>query len=107
MAKMPLTRPERRRVNRSELRQKQSATLRLARGNQVVVISATHEEDEKLLLDKAYFEELVRRLRAAIETLEIASDQKLFQQILGSAANLEENVRLGKLHSFEEAFGEE
>jgi len=43
-------------------------------------------------------------LRAAIETLEIASDQKLFQQILGSAPNLDENLRLRKLHSFEEAF---
>jgi hypothetical protein len=102
-----LTRPERHRVNRSELRQNQSATLRMARGTQVVVISATHEEDEKLLLDKKYFEELVQRLRSLVETLEIASDQKLFQQILGAAENLEENARLGKLHSFEEAFGED
>jgi len=102
----PLTKPERRRVNRSELRQKQSATLRLARGNRVVVISATHEEDEKLLLDKKYFEELVQRLRSTIETLEIASDQKLFKQILGSVENLKENTRRGNLHSFEEAFGE-
>ena len=50
MSVMALTQPERKIVNRSELRQKQSATLRMARGNQVVVISATHEEDEKLLI---------------------------------------------------------
>ncbi len=107
MSPLALTRPERRKVNRSELRQKQSATLRLARGTQVVVISATHEEDEKLLLDKKYFEELVQRLRSTIETLEITSNQKLSNQILRSIENLEENTRLGKLHSFAEAFGEE
>jgi hypothetical protein len=41
-----------------------------------------------------------------VETLEITSDQKFFKQILSAADNLEENARLGKLHSFEEAFGE-
>jgi hypothetical protein len=103
----PLLRPERKIVNRSELRQKQSATLRMARGNQVVVISANHAEDEKLVLDKKYFDELVQNLRAVIETLEITSDRKLFKQILGVAENLEEDTRLGRLHSFAEAFGEE
>jgi len=79
----------------------------MARGNQVVVISATHEEDEKLLMDKKYFDELVQKLRAVIDTLDIMSDQKLFKQIVGVAATLEEDTRLGRLHSFEEAFGEE
>lgn len=107
MKALALTRPERHKVNRSELRKNQSATLRLARGTQVVVISATHEEDEKLLLDKKYFEELLQRLRSVVETLEIAADRKLSQQILGAAGNLEENTRLGKLHSFEQAFGKD
>ena len=107
MSVMALTEPERKIVNRSELRQKQSATLRMARGNQVVVISATHKEDEKLLLDKKYFDDIVQKLRAVIETLEIMSDQKLFKQIVGVAETLEEDTRLGRLHSFEEAFGEE
>ncbi|MFZ0635802.1 MAG: hypothetical protein WA755_07195 [Candidatus Acidiferrales bacterium] len=107
MTVLTLNRPEPKIVNRSELRQKQSATLRMARGNQVVLISAPHEEDEKLLLDKKYFDEIVQKLRAVIETLEIMSDQKLFKQIVGVAQTLEEDTRLGRLHSFEEAFGEE
>lgn len=107
MSVMALTKPERKIVNRSELRRKQSATLRMARGNQVVLISATHEEDEKLLMDKKYFDDIVQKLRAVIETLDIMSDQKLFKQIVGVAATLEEDTRLGRLHSFEEAFGEE
>jgi hypothetical protein len=106
MSVKALTRPEKKIVNRSELRQKQRATLRMARGHQVVVISANDEEDEKLLLDKKYFDEIVKQLRAVIETLEIIGDQKLFNQILGVSESLEENTRLGKLHSFEEAFGE-
>jgi len=101
-----LTKPETTAVNRSELRQKQRAILRLARGNRVVVISANDEEDEKLLLDKKYFEELIERLRSVIETLDIATDQKLFTQILRASKSLEKDTRLGKLHSFEEAFGE-
>jgi phosphotransferase system IIB component len=107
MTVLTLAQPEPKKVNRSELRQNQSATLRLARGNQVVVISAPHEEDEKLLVDKKYYEEMLRKMRAVVETLEIMSDQKLFQQIVGVAGTLEEDTRLGKLHSFEEAFGEE
>lgn len=102
-----LTLPEQKTVNRTELRQNQSATLRMAHGHQVVLITATHEEDEKLLLDKKYFDEIVQKLRAVIETLEIMGDQKLFKQIIGVAQTLEEDTRLGKLHSFEEAFGEE
>jgi hypothetical protein len=58
------------------------------------------------LLDKKYFDEIVKELRAVIETLEIIGDQKLFKQILGVSESLEENTRLGKLHCFEEAFGE-
>ena len=107
MALRVLTKPETHEVNRSELRQKQRATLNLARGNRVVVISANDEEDEKLLLDKKYFDELVQELRSVMETLEIATDQKLFSQIMRAAKALEKDTRLGKLHSFEEAFGEE
>ena len=106
MTAIALTKPEKHTVNRSELRQKQSATLRLARGNSVVVISANHEEDEKLLVDKRYFDELVQKLRSVVETLEIATDRKLFSQILRAAEHLEDNTRRGKLHSFAEAFGE-
>jgi hypothetical protein len=107
MTARALTKPETREVNRSELRQKQRATLNLARGNTVVVISANDEGDEKLLLDKKYFDELVQELHSVMETLEIATDQKVFSQIMRAAKTLEKDTRRGKLHSFEEAFGED
>lgn len=107
MTVLSLIRPHQVRVNRSDLRQKQRETLDRAKNNTVVLISATDQEEEKLVLDKKYFEEIVQKLRSVIETLEIMSDQKLFRQIVGVAQTLEEDTRLGKLHSFEEAFREE
>ncbi len=107
MTKSALTRPETHKIKRSEFRQKQSATLRLAKGNCVVLILARDRDDEKLVLDRKYFDELVQGLRSAIETLEITTDQKLFAQILKSVGTLDEDIRLGKLHSFEEAFRED
>src|ERR1700681_1910048 len=94
-----LIRPEEKTVNRSELRQKQRATLRMARGNQVVVISANDEEDEKLLLDKKYFDEIVKQLRTVVETLKIISDPKVFNTKLGFSETFGKGTRLGKLHS--------
>jgi len=102
-----LTTPRRVPVKRSDLRQKQRETLDRAKNNTVVVIAATDREEEKLILDKKYFEELVLRLRSLAETLEITMDRNLFARIMQSASALEENTRRGKLHSFEEAFGEE
>ncbi len=102
-----LTRPNQVTVKRSALRQNQRATLKRAKGTTVVVISANDKEDEKLLLDRKYFDDLVQRLRSVMETLEIATDRKLFARILNAAESLEQDTRRGKLHSFEEAFGEE
>lgn len=106
MNKAALLRPNQITVKRSDLRQNQRATLRRAKGTTVVVISAHDKEEEKLLLDRKYFDALVQRLRAVMETLEIATDRKLFAQILSAAESLEQDTRRGKLHSFEEAFGE-
>ncbi len=95
------------RVNRTYLRDHLRATLNKAKGNTVVAIAANDREDEKLLLDKNYFDELLTTFKSMMETLEITSDRKLFGQIVRAASTLEEDTRLGKLHSFEEAFGEE
>ena len=93
-------------VNRSELRQNQSATLRRARGRNVLLIRANDKAEEKVVLDKRYFDEIRQRLEAVVETLEIAMDRKLFNQIMAAADTLEDDLRLGKLHSLEEAFAE-
>jgi len=106
MAVPKLAHPLEVRVNRSDLRAKQRETLQRAKNNTVVVIEAASDEDEKAVLDKKYYQELVQRLGTLAETLEIMMDRKLFERILRTASNLEKKTRLGKLHSFEDAFGE-
>ncbi len=47
---------------------------------------------------------LSKKICQLAETLEIMEDRRLFTQILRAGVNLKEDVRLGKLHSFEEVF---
>jgi hypothetical protein len=95
------------RVNRSELRQNQSNIFRQARGRQIIEVTGWSEEDEKYVVDKRYFDDLLNKLQATVETLEITADPKLFAQILRAAETIDDDARLGRLHSFAEAFGEE
>jgi ribosomal protein L25 (general stress protein Ctc) len=101
-----LLKPETVETSRTQLRQRQSSVLRKAKGRTVVVVRAREEEDEKCVVDKRYFEEILQNFGAALETLEIATDTKLFSRLLKAAETVDEEIRLGKLHSFEEAFGE-
>jgi hypothetical protein len=101
-----LVKPEKVRVNRSQLRQNQSNIFRQARGRRIVEVSGWNEEDEKYVVDKRYFDELLQKLRATVETLEITADSRLFSQILRAADTMDDDVHGGKLHSFEEAFKE-
>ena len=107
MTALALTRLKTVRINRTELRDNLRAKLDQAQDCTIIEISAPNDEDERVLLDKKYFDKIMQQLRAVIETLDIMSDQKLFKQIVGVAQTLEEDPRLGRLHSFDEAFGEE
>jgi len=102
-----LTQAELLEVNRTDLRQNQSRWLKKARGKRVLLIKSSDKEDEKVVLDKQYFDEIRTNLESAMETLEIAMDRKLFNQILAAADTLDEDLRLGKLHSLEDAFAED
>ena len=94
-------------VNRSDLRQHQSKWLKKVRGQHMLLIKSNDAEEEKVVLDKQYFDEIHKKLESLVETLEIAMDRKLFNQILAAADTLEEDLRLGKLHSLEDAFAED
>jgi len=94
-------------VNRSDLRQNQSTWLKKARGPHILLIKANDADEEKVVLDRQYFDEIHEKLESLVETLEIAMDRKLFTQILAAADTLEDDLRLGKLHSLEDAFAED
>ena len=91
-------------VKRSQLRQDQSSVLKKAIGERIVVVSATSEDAEKYIVDRRYFEEIVKQWRSAVETLEIAADTRLFNNLLRIADTIDKDLREGKLHSFDEAF---
>ena len=91
-------------VNRSRLRQEQSSVLKKAIHERVVVVSATTDDSEKYIVDKNYFEEVLEQWRAAVETLEIAADTRLFNNLLRAASTIDEDLRKGNLHTFEDAF---
>lgn len=101
-----LLQPQTRKVNRSRLRQNQSGILKMARGRTVVVVSSRKKGAEKFILDKAYFEQLLFGLKAAMETLEITLEPDLFRRLLRAGETLETDLRSGKLQSLEEAFAE-
>src|SRR5437879_5205525 len=71
MSATVLTNAEMIEVNRSDLRQNQSALLRRARGRSVLLIKANDEAEEKVVLDKKYFDQIRQQLEAVVETLEI------------------------------------
>lgn len=89
-----------RRISRSELRKNLKAFLDsvptegpLFIGKSVVVLEANE------------YLSFAKRISSLEETLEIMSNKKLLNQILEVAGTLEEETRLGHLHSFEEVFG--
>lgn len=92
-------------VNRSELRADQSSILDKAEGTHIVVVKAPRASGgEKYIVDGAYFNTVFDRLRSALETLEIMMDRRLVDSIMKSMDTLDEDMRLGRLHSFEDAF---
>ena len=95
-----------RRANRTELRQSQSRILSQAKGHTIVEVGARGKGQEKYILDKSYFEELVAGRDAAVETLAILMDRKLFPRLLKAAGILEHDLRAGRLATLEEVFGE-
>lgn len=97
-------RPKKTEVNRSTLRQEQSAILAKAVGRHIVVVKARAKQNEKCIVDRRYFQDLLDELKSSLETLEITTDTRLFAQLIRSAETIDEDVRLGRLHSLEEAF---
>lgn len=107
MTVLALTKPNEIRVKRSDLRDKQKEILNKAKGHTVLIVSGNGAGEEKMVLDKKYFDEVLAKLRSAVETLEIAMDKPLFTQIMNAAQTLDDDLRLGKLHSIDEAFAED
>ena len=92
-------------VNRTELRADQSTILAKAEGKHIVVVKSPRSSGgEKYIVDSDYFKAVMDRLASALETLEIMMDKRLFNNIMRSMDTLDEDMRRGRLHSFDDAF---
>jgi hypothetical protein len=101
-----LLKPHRVSVKQSELAQSDRIALRKAKGRTVVVLTARAGEDEKCVIDKGYFEEMLREMRSLKETLEIMADKQLYQRLMRSSKTLKRDARAGRLHTMEEVLRE-
>ena len=107
MTALALVQPQKTRVNRSDLRDQQSKYLKKACGTHIIEIVGRDEEEGKYVVDKDYLDQVLAKLKSAIETMNVIKDQKLFNQLMKASQSMDDDIRLGRLHSFEEAFGEE
>jgi hypothetical protein len=102
-----LLQPRKIAVRRTELRNQQSKVLGKAKGRRVVVVSgSSNEDEEKYVLGKTYFEDLLTQMESLSETVEIIADRRLFNQIMSATDTLDEDLRLGRLAGVEEAFAD-
>jgi hypothetical protein len=102
-----LLQPRKIAVRRTELRNQQSKILGKAKGRRVVVVSgSSNEDEEKYVLGKTYFEDLLTQMESLSETVEIIADRRLFNQIMNATDTLDEDLRLGRLAGVEEAFAD-
>ena len=92
-------RPKMTKVDRAELRRDQAAILKKAAGKNVIVVRGRTEDEEKYIVDKRYFEDLLQQLRSTTETLAITADVRLFGNLLKAAETIEGDLRHGKPHS--------
>ena len=103
-----LLKPEKIAVGRTELRNRQSNILGKAKGRKIVVVSGSSSEaEEKYVVGKTYFEDLLTQLASLSETMEILADRRLFNQIMSATDTLGEDLRLGRLAGIDEAFADD
>jgi len=106
MHRQALVFPEKVEVSRTELRRRQSAAFRRAKGSTVLAVTDVRAGGVvKYVLDGAYLEELTRSLKAALETLDILQDRKLRSRLLRASRSLDTSVAQGSLRALDEVFG--
>lgn len=94
------------RVLATEFRKHFKAYLKKARGGSVVLVE-NRRQDPKYIVDKEWFDNLMRDVRSTMATREILADRKLTERLLNLSTTIDEDLRAGRLHTMEEVFGQE
>src|SRR5260221_14737597 len=70
----------------------------------VVVVKKIRRQTSKYLVDKIYFDELMRERESIAATLEILADQELAARLMSLAKTIDADVKKGRLLTMEEVF---
>jgi PHD/YefM family antitoxin component YafN of YafNO toxin-antitoxin module len=90
-------------VSASEFRDHFRDYAEKARGDKVVLVENRRREP-KYLVDKIWFDALMRERESVLATLEILADRNLTNRLLRLAQTIDADVRAGRLHTIEDVF---
>jgi len=94
------------RVSATEFREHVKSYLSKAKGNTVVLVENRRREP-KYIVDKEWFDGLMRDVKSTMATLEILADRGLTERLLQLSTTLDEDLRAGRLHTMADVFGKE
>lgn len=93
-------------VSATKFRERFKDFAEQAKGDRVILVE-NRRRAPKYLVDKDWFDALVRERESVLATLEILADRDLTARLLKLAKRIDADVRAGRLHTMEEVFGEE
>ncbi len=94
-----------RRVSATEFRERFKDFVERAKGDNVILV-VNRRQAPKYLVDKEWFDALVRERESVVATLQVLADRDLTERLLKLAKRIDADVRAGRLRTIEEVFGE-
>ena len=91
-------------VTATDLRDKLKTYLKEARANRVVLVE-NRRQASKYLVDKDFFDSLMRERESILATLEILADRELTDRLLTLSKTVDQDVAAGRLLTTEDVFG--
>lgn len=91
-------------VSATDLRGKLKIYLRHAKANRVVLVE-NRRQASKYLVDKEFFDSLMKERESILATLEILADRELTDRLLALAKTIDKDVAAGRLLTTREVFG--
>lgn len=92
-------------VSASDLRARLKDCLKAAKDNRVVLIE-NRRQSAKYLVDKEFFDTLVKERDSIFATLEILADRDLTDRLLSLSKTIDRDVAAGRLLTTADVFGE-
>lgn len=94
------------RVSTTKFRNRVKDYLSKAKGDRIVLVD-NRRRDPKYIVDKVWFDDLMKDCKSTIATLEILADYKLTERLVRLSATIDADLRAGRLYTLDEVFGKE